>query len=476
MKLIYSILIISLWLFVPAYTTAASENNNTVETANDHSDDNEPAHLVQSINKYLDEISEQEKSHGAMDPQLGEQLLGLGLLYKNQGQYDKASEVLQRSLQIKRVNTGLQSMAQIPVLEALIDSNDAAGNWDELDTNYHLLLWVTQRNLEPGDPRMLAIYERLGKWELRALAGGLLKESPEHTLSDLSEMYQSTIKLMRTLYGEKDPRLVKPLRMNSLIGYQLARLTLDTPLESFEGTGGTAIQYQLVCRERITPWGIQPVCSNVAVDNPGYYTSKQAERTNTVMKYVYQTGKALRQIAEIQNLNLSASNYDRARSFVDLGDWYFINNRRTAAFNAYKSAYEFLKNTSSAPRDIALLFGKPVRIPIVDLGMGTGKTTAGDNVDEAYVTLSFTVTVRGQARNIKVVDESNPDNIQARINAKKLVSSTLFRPRIVDGDPVDTQNTVLRLSGDEVTNAPGQTLDYFIRNRNYNSLQSRIIE
>lgn len=476
MKLVYNLFTISLWLVVPAYSIAASVNNNAVGIAAEGSDDNASAQQDRSISEYLKRISEQEKSHGAMDPRLGEQLLGLGLLYKNQGQYDKASEALQRSLQIKRVNEGLQSMAQVPVLEALIDSNTAAGNWDELDSNYHLLLWVNQRNLEPGDPKMLAIYNKVGKWELHALADGLLKETPEHTLSDLSEMYQSIIELMGTLYGEKDPRLVEPLRMSALTGYQLARTTLDTPLESFEGTGGTAILYQLVCREKITPWGVQPVCSNVAVDNPGYYTSKQVDRTNTIMRYVYQAGKALRRIAEIQNLNLSATNYERARAFVDLGDWYFINNRRTAAFNAYKSAYEFLKNTSSASGDIDRLFGRPVRIPVINSGIGTGKAAPAQDADETFVTLSFDVTVRGHARNITAVDESNSDHTQFRVNAKKLISSSLFRPRILNGGPVDTQDTVLRLSGGEVEKAPKQTLDYFIRNRNYNSLRSRIIE
>lgn len=473
MKFFRYLLCMSLGLFLPANTAvllaASTGADEPVQAEIDES-----ARQDKSIADYLYQIARQEKTHGAFDSQLGEQLLGLGLLYRNMGQNDKASEILSRSLQIKRVNEGLQTMAQVPTLEALIDVNAAAGNWKELDANYQLLLWVHQRNHEPGDPEMLAIYNRVGKWKLRVLDDNLLEDVTERTVSDLSDMYESMLMVMEKLYGEKDPRLVEPLRIRAMTGYQLARMTLATPLNNFEGTGGTAVRFQVVCREKITAWGVQRICSNVAVDNPEYYTSKQAEQTNTIMMYVYQAGKALRQIAEIQNFNLSASNYDRARAFVDLGDWYFINTKRTAAFKAYKSAFEFLQMNGSKPGDIALLFGNPVLLPVMNID--TGKTASRQEDDKTYVTLSFDVTVRGRARNIHVVDESDPENLQARVNAKKIISSSLFRPRILGGDPVPTENTVLRLSGSDVEHGPDQTLTGFIRNRDYNSLKSRIIE
>jgi len=466
MKLFHNLLIKSLYLVL---LVTSHVDADPVQTDIDESSSQD-----QSITDYLDQIAVQEKSHGMFDPQLGEQLLGLGLLYRDTGRKEQAEEVLNRSLQIKRINQGLQTMSQVPILEALIDVNTAAGNWKDLDANYQLLLWVNQRNREPGDPEMLAIYSRVGKWKLQALVDELLPDTAERTVSDLSHMYESMVNLMEKLYGDKDPRLVEPLRIRAMTGYQLARMTLDTPLNNFEGTGGTAVRFQMVCREKITPWGIQPVCANVAVDNTEYYTSKQADRTNTIMMYMYQAGKALRHIAEIQNLNLSASDFDRARAFVDLGDWYFINNKHTAAFKAYKSAFEFLKSNGSRSRDIALLFDQPVRLPVMNIG--TGKTASRQDSEKLYVTVSFDVTVRGRARKIEVIDESNHDNMQARINAKKIISASLFRPRILDGDPVATENTVLRLSGSDVESGPDQTLAEFIRNRDYNSLKSRIIE
>src|SRR3990172_3466917 len=132
-----------------------------------------------SILQYLNIIAEQEKLHGAYDPQLSEQLLGLGLLYQNLEQYEEADKALSRALHIRKVNDGLQSMTQVPVLEALLKANTAARNWDELDENYHLLLWVHQRNLDPGDPEMLTIYNRVGSWLNSAYANRLLDKDPE---------------------------------------------------------------------------------------------------------------------------------------------------------------------------------------------------------------------------------------------------------------------------------------------------------
>lgn len=421
----------------------------------------------QYIQQYLDQIDETEKLHGAMDPQLGEQLLGLGLLYKNHNQYQKAVEVLNRSLQIKRVNDGIQSMDQVPILKALIETNAAAKNWDDLDRNYHLLLWVYQRNLDPGDPKLLPVIDAVGNWKLYAYRNALLSENQTTTLYDLVEMYQSTVNLMIKLYGDNDPRLIRPLKGLCVARYQLISQIENTPLNEFQGfEGRTKMETQ--CFRTIDPSGrFITICRPVEVPNTGYYVSKQNMKNQRISEEMYSIRNNLSRIVKISSDNPSLPALVRADALVNMGDWLFINDKKTTAFKNYNEAYKILSSEAGNAELIDRLFGKPVRIPFAKTPPTGTDEEAGD-IAEPYVKLSFAVTTEGKARNIKVIEQSKPESYQIRKRAKNTISDAIFRPRLEDGKPVATAETELVLSGDILQTSSNQHVD------KQNSIYSRL--
>lgn len=442
-------------LITPGYTAAATAENadkNTVQA-----DSTTVSGSSQYVQEYLDLIDAQEKSHGSMDPQLGEQLLGLGLLYKNLGKYDKASEVLQRSLQIKRVNDGIQNMDQIPVLNALIDVNTAARNWDELNRNYQLLLWVYQRNLEPGDPELLPVIDRVGRWKTVAYANGLLSEDPSTTLADLTDMYQSTIATMEKLYGDSDPRLVRPLKGLAMARYQLALYIYNTPLQEFQGSERRS-DFHVQCSMIVVGGVLQRVCRTVEVPNPNYYVSKQSVKDQRVMSQLQSVRHSLNRIVEINAANPDATPLEKADALVNLGDWYFMNNRKGKAFENYKQAYQLLDSEDNKV-NIDKLFGRPMRIPFASTEDTGRKDKDGHPITKPYVKLTFTVPVSGKARNIEIIEASDPKDYKIRRLARENIKSALFRPRIEDGEPVLTKKTELVLSGRVLQQAQTEYVD-----------------
>ncbi|OGT78753.1 MAG: hypothetical protein A3J35_03890 [Gammaproteobacteria bacterium RIFCSPLOWO2_02_FULL_52_10] len=70
-----------------------------------------------------------------------------------------------------------------------------------------------------------------------------------------------------------------------------------------------------------------------------------------------------------------------------------------------------------------------------------------DKVTPPFVKLSFDVTRDGRARNIKVVEESEPKSYGVHKTAKQLIKSSIFRPRLLDGELVETKSTELLLYG-----------------------------
>lgn len=440
----YSVFILA-GIILPAGIAMAQEtnprDNETVLTIqNDETGDN------QSLLEYLDLIAEQERLHGPYDPQLSEQLLGLGLLYKNMGNYDEAGEALKRSLHIKKVNDGIQSMNQVPVLEALIEVNTKAEKWDELNQNYHLLLWVHQRNLQSGDPSLLPVIERVGKWKLAAYVNGLLSEAPSTTLNDIVDMYKSTVDILTELYGENDPRLLGPLKGLSLVQYQQVNMIMNQPVMEFQSVGRRET-VQRRCFPVMLPNGvITTVCQNSVVPNPQYYVDKQNTKDMTVARHMSAVRNSLNRIVKLSSIN-QVSTYEQAASLVNLADWYLLNSKRATALDNYRKAYQLLVEDNYEPKYIEALFGKPVRIPRMSSTPPDPDAETEFEIPRPFVRLAFEVTTEGKARRIKIIEESEPGNIVIRKYARQQVANSLFRPRFEEGEPVATDEAELLLYG-----------------------------
>ena len=407
-----------------------------------------------SIQQYLDQIAEQQRLHGAYDPLLGEQLLGLGLLYKNKGQYQEAAIYLDQALHIKKINEGLQSMSQVPILEALIEANTAARNWEELNKNYHLLLWVHQRNLTSGNPELLPVFLRVGQWLLEAYGKGLLKDPPATILSDLISMYNTILNIMQQQYGDKDPRLIVPLKILALTSYQQVTEVANHPLADFQGYGNR-YSYQQRCVPVPRPGGrVDVICEMMEIPNPYYYVSKQQTKDISIADQMQKVKSVLNRIADIDTANPGTRLAEKAAALVNLGDWYFINDKQSSAIENYKQAYQLLAVSGPDGELVKRLFDNPVRIPVMTTGLPAADDTPTDKVTPPYVRLSFNVSGDGRASKIEVIDTSEPRNFRIRRTAIEIVNSSIFRPRFVDGKFAPTQANQILLSGGILQSEP----------------------
>lgn len=408
-------------------------------------DTTETTDTTLSIRQYQEQIKKQESQYGAFDPQLGEQLLALGLLHKKLGQYDEAGKELERSLHIKRVNEGVDNITQLPVLDALIDVNTAAGKWEELDRNYDLLLQVAQRNLGSGDASVITNIKRVGEWKLAAYNNDLLKKKPERILADIIDIYESTIKIMEDLYGKNDYRLIEPLSSLSLAHYLQFKEIRKKSLGDFQGTMDRS-GYRTVCYMIPTRNGLVRVCSLEPVPDPTYYFSRQTSKNTSLSNQMNGVTSPLNRIIKIIGKKPPMPPQELADALVDVGDWYFLLNMQDAAMKSYKYAFQLLQEYKSETDGIDKLFGRPARIPSIpgDSDINDGFTA---DKDDPYVRLSLDVGTDGKPTNINVIEEGNTRNFIARKRAKAQVKSWLFRPRFEDGEPVATSDVEVRLSG-----------------------------
>ena len=415
---------------------------------------------TRSIEEYDALIKIEQGQNGPFDPQLSEQLLGLGLLYKTQGQYDEAAKVLERALHIKRVTEGVENLTQLPVLNALIDVNTAAGNWKDLDRNYDLLLQVNQRNLSSGDLSVLTDIERVGHWKLLAYNQNLLKKKGSSLLSDMIKVYKSTIKIIEKSRGENDPLLIEPLNNLTLAHYYMQSDINYRPLGDFQGSGGRD-RLVRVCRLTQTRQGVIQICSMEPVSDPTYYLSRQMDKDISLRSQSDSMRNSLNRIIGIVKNNPALAPHELAMALVNIGDWYLTYNMRDAAIPSYQSAYQLLTESGRTGGDVDKVFGRPARIPSL-----AGYTDNNDGLAVAegqpYVKLSLDVDINGKPDNIKIIEEGNTKNFIARESARKRVKSWLFRPRFQNGEPVDTHDMVILLTGEMLRKIPVQQREHAI--------------
>jgi hypothetical protein len=112
-------------------------------------------------------IREIESSHGAYAADLPEQMLSLGLALYQQERHGEALAVFKRGVHLARINNGLYSAEQIPLLQGEIKSAIALQEYAQVDELQEYLYRVQQRGLPVGEARANGLIQQ-ATWHFNA--------------------------------------------------------------------------------------------------------------------------------------------------------------------------------------------------------------------------------------------------------------------------------------------------------------------
>jgi len=415
-------------LSVMMMTCAATAGQSTQLTAINTDQDASPAADKQAQKAALEEQNQAvqhyeqltkklESSGGVYQVQLSEVLSGLGTSYQALGQDADAVAAFQRSLHISRVNDGLYSLNQIPILEKMIESNSRLGDWKSLDNNYHNLYWLNKRHYGENSPELLTLIDRIARWHLKAYELAPKEDSFAH-LVIAEQLYNKAVKIIDAENGKDDIRQLKPLYGIVLTNHQIAVVVSNTP--DFDdvraGFRDANRRSQLLQAE-------------------------QARQDLILQSYV--KGKnAMNRIVDIYTNNPVIPVDAEARALTYLGDWYLLFNKRNSAASTYERAYQLLREEGVDQKKIDVLFGQPRTLPAFHLPVLHEKDIATEN--SPYVLASFDVSPSGRAQNIEILEFSPDADISHQRQARRSIASTKFRPRYENGKPVTTTGVSLR--------------------------------
>lgn len=368
-----------------------------------------------SVEEYRKAIVLIEDEYGVYDGRLPKQLMGLGLAYQSQGEHQTAIGSFKRAIHVSRINDGLHSLKQVPMLSRLVDSYVETRDWKNANDKQHILYQLKRRNYGDQNPKLLGPLSKMVEWHLSAYQRG---SNMTHLLRAW-ELNKHAISIIETNYGPEDMQLSEALFRQALTSYHLASLQMSASSPS--SSVGQGHQRSI----------------NMTAPN----LPEQDERLHSMLS-PYRDGKtALLRRVNIYKKNPEVSADNRAEALVHLGDWYFYFNKRESAIRTYREAVAVLEENDDTRSHIEQVFGKPHALTF-EVSDERPEQDQDENKQQGYVEASFNITPAGRARNIKILD-SNPPKMMDSI-VQKSIKATRYRPRIIDGKPVLTKGVIYR--------------------------------
>lgn len=126
------------------------------------------ARINADIDRYEGGIGTTLEASGPYSDQLREQYLSLGELYQQQGDHEKAITAFESAMHIDRVNDGLFTLRQLPLVQNIIESYAALADFDELNDHHEYLYYIQQKSYAEDDPRLLAAKEDWADWNVQS--------------------------------------------------------------------------------------------------------------------------------------------------------------------------------------------------------------------------------------------------------------------------------------------------------------------
>ena len=338
-----------------------------------------------------------ETEHGPYADGLAEPLGSLGRYHREQGDYEQALEAYRRALHIVRVNDGLYSDRQVPLVRELLATFRDAGNYEALDQRYAYLFRLYGAGRAPyTDLRMRAALEYL-RWQREAMR--------------------------MELGGDGADRLLDAIDLNDDI-LEGIDATDSVPYSWRKNFVFSQLRNLYILKDRFQPTiqGNSPGSSRDIFGAKPIAVDLQDQRLENLL-YTAQ-GKARMLAERLRQAAITAGPVEEARLELVLADWYFWNGQRGRAKTGYRRVEDLLRNAGELGQ-LQDWMGRPVELP--DEGaFWVGSRRAESTPDQ--VRASFNVSSRGRVSDVEV-QALTPGAEGELSRFKRDLSATLFRPR-----------------------------------------------
>ncbi len=424
--------------------------------------------------QFLDQIEELQSRNGSY-PELLDALTGLILLYQEEGEHELALVVIEQAVQVVRVNAGLHSLDQVPLLLQRIYAEEARGNDKGVWDREQELLTLVRRH--PDDPRTVPVLHQMADRQMAVLdrvlagerppqivygcfykrwpknqSGSCYAGSPQTVVQGMfAEAQRNYAAAIATLLrnGQQTSAEVRELEMKMLRGVDLVRLEYEeersrvgTPMPLVPAYIGT---------DSIEPWRsrMAPVVDLASwqLPYPSMGSLDDGESPKLEAKHVrimdpYHRGRQSLRRLYAYDASSSSTPVSQADAAVQIADWDLLYSHNGEAVARYELTYAMLVDADVPQASIDQIFAPPV--PVV-LPAFQPNPLARDETRPVtgHIDVAFEITKFGRGRSIDVLDALNATN-DAKRHLADVITNSRFRPRPADGEFGDASSVVMR--------------------------------
>ena len=328
-------------------------------------------------------------------------LRGLGYTLALLDRHEEAVPYLERALNVSHRTYGLFDLSQQGLLRQLASSLTQTGRLVDGAKQMLYLQRVGERTYGAKDPRMSPMLCVIADWYVDT--GNFMIGR---------ERFRDAIEIVERRLGKNDPALVQPLR-------GLARSYVQEIY--FATQGYQPLQDRLLLDpDAVEPKGVNP-------------------------KYISSDGeKALKRALGILQARPDVSPALMIDTLIQLGDWYQLKQHSEKALAHYRRAAALVASSDqSGPDPAPAPLSFPVRVyyPLPQLAM-RNRQLPPEEIEEKVVAVQFTVNDKGYVEDAKVIEQNGTERQASE--ALQAVRGSRYRPKFVNGEPVQTEGVVNR--------------------------------
>lgn len=217
-------------------------------------------------------------------------------------------------------------------------------------------------------------------------------------------------------YGADDPR-VYPFRYQLADYYQRSRMTVSARQ-----------QYEAVLKSQETQVG----STDAALLTP----LRQLAKIDLTMTQG-ESDEAYTRLVAVLEQNPDADPVERGLSLAMLGDWATVKGDLVGAREHYRQAWTVLEGAPDV--DVAAFFAKPVMLDFIAPLSSVDRGERSKPYAWTAITFEFELSADGRPFNVRAVGREGPlSPVESRYSRR--LRETHFRPRLVGGEPVATDN------------------------------------
>lgn len=378
--------------------------------------------LEASAEQYRKAISEAENSAGPYNPIVAEQAEALGDILAQTNDTASAIQAYEKGLHVLRVNNGLYSENQIPLMRKLIAIQLSGKNYQRAHELQTALLYLQKRVYQKSDPGYIAALVEWADWNVdRLMATDPTQASYSsnqafilnENLFAAQDNYIEAIELIRTSTSETiDRRLIHAEKKLAALNY-IANTKSKSSRAAFASFPQSGSQFN---------------------GNSDFGTDAE-------MAYFFNGSSALKRAISYCLESTQPDYLYIAEQMMALGDWYLLFERRSAALAIYEDTFEMLDAAGATQDDIDRIMspGMPVKLP----DTGESSFSLAGNDYQGYIDVEFRVSKYGIATHPEVIGTSKQVSPVTQALIRK-IRQERFRPAFEDGSATSKENVKLR--------------------------------